>query len=145
MTFFRKKCTFSRRKILMNLLSRPNQPYFLCSFLSLWCICCLKSNNLIYTIIYGSFFTRKSSISEKQNSFLTPFFYCVRTLAHIHSNKTTSPNIKGTNTWAVPHVKFGGLSPSPPKSLPMCHCLLNYCCAFGILFSNNAARFIYVL
>ena len=57
-------------------------------------------------------FTRKTGISEN-NSFFRP--YSVRTFAR--SDNTTSQNIGGTDTWAVPHLKFGG--DRPPKSPPM--------------------------
>ena len=39
--------------------------------------------------------------------------------AHVSDN-SSSQNIGGTDTWAVPHLKFGGhRPPSPPKSPPM--------------------------
>src|SRR6218665_3239021 len=37
------------------------------------------------------------------------------------SDNTTSPNIGGTDAWAVPHLKFfwGDRPPSPPRSPPL--------------------------
>ena len=37
-----------------------------------------------------------------------------------HPANTTSQNIRGTDAWAVPHLKFGGPSPSPPICLRPC-------------------------
>src|SRR6218665_2448802 len=46
-------------------------------------------------------------------------FYCHFVLSHASLN-TTSTNIRGTDAWAVPHLKFfGEPSPSSPKSPPM--------------------------
>src|SRR6218665_1316519 len=63
----------------------------------------------VSTVVYDPFFTRKSTISEKNS--LTPIFFTLFELSR-PSHNTNSQNIGGTNAWAVPHLKFwGGQSP----------------------------------
>src|SRR6218665_1208709 len=57
---------------------------------------------------YHPFFTRKTTISEK-NSFIRPFFYSVHSFARIRQHYFSK--YWGTNAWAVPHLKFWGDRP----------------------------------
>ena len=70
-------------------------------------------------LIYDPFFTRKTTISEK-NSVATPFFTMfVRSRP---SDNTTSQKIGGggTDAWADPHLKFWGtVHPVPTRSPPL--------------------------
>src|SRR6218665_853998 len=73
----------------------------------------------LLNVVYNPFFTRKTTISEK-NSLIRPFFYSVRTFACIRQHYF-SKYLGGTNAWAIPHLKFLG-GPSlqcPPRSPPL--------------------------
>jgi len=68
-------------------------------------------------VVYDPFHTRKTTIFRKEFRYDTFFTLFVLSRA---SDKTTSQNIGGTDSWAVPHLKFwGGPSPSPLRSLPL--------------------------
>src|SRR6218665_949909 len=71
--------------------------------------------NLIYIWPFAdektSFLTRKASIAEQKMPLFTQFV-----LSHASSN-TTSRNIGGTDTWAVPHLTFWE-GPSPISFRP---------------------------
>ena len=63
------------------------------------------------------FFTKNLYFRSK-NSFMTSFFTHF-VLSHAFDN-TTSQNIRGTDTWAVHHIKFWeDRPPVPPMSPPM--------------------------
>jgi len=65
-------------------------------------------------------FLTKNLYFTTKNSFISPFL--VTSYFSRASLNTTSPNIGGTNAWAVPHLKFwrGPVSlPQPPRSPPM--------------------------
>src|SRR6218665_1319177 len=70
-------------------------------------------------ITYMVLLDEKKPLFLIKKSFMTPSFYSVRILSHV-SNNTTSPNIGGTDTWAVPPpLILGGRTPVPPKSPPI--------------------------
>src|SRR6218665_1592159 len=69
MTFFREKFPFSRRKFLMTFFTRFSD------FTFLYCIKCR----------IRPFLHQKTTISEK-SSLIRPFFYSVRTFAHIRQH-----------------------------------------------------------
>src|SRR6218665_389597 len=74
----------------------------------------------LLNVVYDPFFTRKSAISEN-NSLTTPFFTLF--VLSRASDNTTSPNIEGTDAWAVPTSNFGGtVPPVPPRSPPLIDC-----------------------
>jgi len=55
---------------------------------------------------------------------MTPFLS--QFVLSLTSHNSTSQNIRGTDAWAVPHLKFWGSVPqSPPKSPPMVLTLLS--------------------
>src|SRR6218665_1232041 len=63
----------------------------------------------VSTVVYDPFFTRKSTISEKNS--LTPIFLLCSSF-HAHPTTLILKILGGTNAWAVPHLKFwGGQSP----------------------------------
>ena len=66
--------------------------------------------NVIYNV-YGPFLTTKTSISDKKS--LLTLFFTQFVLSHAPDN-TTSPNIGGTDTWAVPISNFWGTVPPVP-------------------------------
>src|SRR6218665_3331550 len=107
MTFFRKKFPFQRRKFLMTLFSR--RLYFVCF--------CLSLLSYYYTPVY-CYITYKTTISEKIP--LPHLLYSVHSLlsyASIRPN-TTSPNIGGTDAWAVPTSNFGAVLQFPLSLRP---------------------------
>src|SRR6218665_3220322 len=108
MTFSEKNFhTYSRPKILMTFFF-SHRPGF-SDFYSLYCV----------KFVYDPFFTRKSTISEK-NSLTTPFFL----LCSSFRARPTTLLLKilgRTNAWAVPHLKFLG-GPSPQSPLGLRHC-----------------------
>src|SRR6218665_305935 len=68
-------------------------------------------------VVYDLFFTRKTTISEK-NSFMTAFFYSVHTFARIPQHYFSKH--WGTDAWAVPPPQiFGDRPPIPPRSPPL--------------------------
>src|SRR6218665_2452076 len=71
----------------------------------------------LYSVRCHISYSRQKTPISKNNSFMTPF-YTLFVLSRISDN-TTSQNIGGTDAWAVPHLKFGGPSPSPHRSPPM--------------------------
>src|SRR6218665_2358829 len=71
--------------------------------------------------IYDPFFTRKTTISEK-NSLIRPFF-TLFVLSRRASDITTPLNIGGTNAWAVPHLKFFFCGGVPQSALGLRPCL----------------------
>src|SRR6218665_3156303 len=74
---------------------------------------------LCENVVYYPFFTRKTSISEK-NSLITPFF--TRFLLS-RASDNTSQNIGGTDAWPVPNLKScGGRPPVPYVSA---HCWID--------------------
>src|SRR6218665_3673178 len=89
------------------------------------CLCCLTLSR-IYLTCKSLFSSRKRLFhTQKIPFFLFSYF---RTLPC----NTTSPNIGGTNAWAVPHLKFGGnRPPSPPLGLRLCLRDLNNCVLRG--------------
>src|SRR6218665_2232173 len=106
MTFFRKKFPFQRRKFLMTLFSR--RLYFVCF--------CLSLLSYYYTPVY-CYITYKTTISEKIP--LPHLLYSVHTFIRIHYRpNTTSPNIGGTDAWAVPTSKFGAVLQFPLSLRP---------------------------
>ena len=70
----------------------------------------------LWNVVYDPpFFTRKTPISEN-NSFIAPFFTLF--VLSRTSDNTTSQNIGGTDTWAIPPPQIlGGPSPSLPLGL----------------------------
>src|SRR6218665_4005978 len=71
----------------------------------------------VLNVVYDPFFTRETTISEK-NSLIRPVFTLF--VLSRASDNTTSLNIGGTNAWAVPPPQIlGGPSPSPPRSPPL--------------------------
>src|SRR6218665_2554022 len=69
----------------------------------------------LLSVVYDLFFTRKTTISEK-NSLIAPFFYSVRTFARIRQHYT-SLNIGGPMHGPSPTSNFGGPSPHSPLGL----------------------------
>src|SRR6218665_902514 len=95
--FFRKEFPFSRPKFSMTFFS--HRPGF-SDFPYLYCVKCR---------IYDPFFTRKSTISEK-NSVMTPFLLC--SYFRAHPTTLTLKILGGTDAWAVPQPQFlGGTAP----------------------------------
>src|SRR6218665_2453791 len=109
MSFFRKQCSFQRRKFLMTFLSH----FLMC--LPLFTVC-----HLIYNI-YGPFLYEKVLFQNKKFLHNT-FFKSVRTFTVHASDNTTSRNMGGTDAWAVPPPQiFGGdRPPSPTLGLRPC-------------------------
>src|SRR6218665_2853303 len=104
MTFFSEKFPFSRPKILMTFLVIDQVflifPFFFQN---------LRISQLtVLNVVYDPFFTRKTTISEKNS--LTTLFFTLFVLSRASEN-TTSQNIGGTDAWAVPHLKFCGDRP----------------------------------
>src|SRR6218665_3376932 len=106
MTFFPEKFPFSRPKNLMTLFL-----IFLFFFQILRIFTVLN-------VIYDPFFTRKTTISEKNS--LTTLFFTLFVLS-CASDNTTFQIIGGTDAWAVPHLKFfwGKRPPVPFRSPPL--------------------------
>src|SRR6218665_1131525 len=95
--FFRKEFPFSRPKFSMTFFS--HRPGF-SDFPYLYCVKCR---------IYDPFFTRKSTISEK-NSVMTPFFTLF--VLSRASDNTNSRNIGGNGCMGRPPTSiFGGHRP----------------------------------
>src|SRR6218665_980728 len=69
----------------------------------------------LLNVVYDLFFTRKTTISEK-NSLITPFFYSVRTFACIRQHYF-SKYWGGPMHGPSPHLKFWGTV--PPRSPPL--------------------------
>ena len=69
-------------------------------------------------VVYDPFFTRKTTISEK-NSLTTPFFTLF--VLSRASDNTTSQNIGGRMHGPSPHLKFWGTVPqvSAPEHRPV--------------------------
>src|SRR6218665_2637147 len=70
----------------------------------------------ILNVVYGPFFTRKATISEK-NSLIRPFFYSVRTFARIRQHyfsKYWGDQCMGR---PPPQIFFGGTVPPVPLGL----------------------------
>src|SRR6218665_91221 len=100
MTIFGKKFPFSRQKFLMTFFShRPDFQEFSFLFPDFPYLCYVKCHICPFP--------------HKKNTFFTMLI-----LSHASDN-TTSLNIGGTNAWAVPHLKFWGTVPSPPRSPPL--------------------------
>src|SRR6218665_3486401 len=78
---------------------------------------CLKSDIHVWSFAdeKNSFLDEKSLHFRTKNSLITPLFTQF-VLTHA-SNNTTSRNIWGTDTWAVPHLKFWE-GPSPISFRP---------------------------
>ena len=75
----------------------------------------------VLNVAYDPFFTRKTTISEK-NSLIRPFFYSVRAFAHIRQHyfsKYWGEQCMGcpptSNFWGTPQV--------PPRSPPLNTCI----------------------
>ena|SRR6218665_1867889 len=119
MTVFSKKFPFSRPKFLMKFLvffsHRPgfsDFPFLFPDFLYLYYVKCRIRP------VYDPFLTRKTTISEK-NSFMTLFFYSVRTFACIRQHYFSK--YWGTDAWAVfPPQILGDRPRSPPLGLRLC-------------------------
>ena len=92
-----EKCPFSRQKFLMTFLShRPGFSDFLFLF----------PDFTMLNVVYDVFLTRKTP-------FLTLF------ILQRASDNITSPNIGGTDAWAVPPPQIlRGTVPPPPRSPP---------------------------
>jgi len=80
----------------------------------------------VLNVVYDPFLTRKTTISEN-NSFMTPFFYSVRTFARIRQHyfsKYWEYGCMGRPTTS----NFGGtVPPVPPRSHPMIDTITQYC------------------
>ena len=64
-------------------------------------------------VTYITLFLPKSLYFRTKRSFITPLFS--QFVLCNASNNTTSRNIgRGTDAWAVPHLKFGGTVPPVP-------------------------------
>src|SRR6218665_2448938 len=68
----------------------------------------------LLNVVYDPFFTRKSTISEKNA--LTTTFFTLFVLSRASDN-TTSQNIRGWIHGPASHLKFGGPSPESPLGL----------------------------
>ena len=78
-----------------------------------------------YTTLYEPFFTRKTTIPEK-NSLIRTFFYSVHPFARIRQHYFSK--YWGSNAWAVPPPKiWGDRPPSPPRSPPLVASLFGRC------------------
>src|SRR6218665_520250 len=88
------------------------------------CLCCLKSD--IYAYI-TSFFAKNLYFTK--NSFISPSLVTSYFPAHPRT-LYTSPNIGGTDAWAVPHLKFSGQRP-PQSLLSLRQCLQGRRCDSG--------------
>src|SRR6218665_246523 len=101
MTFFRKTISIFTPKISHD-LSFSHRPGF-SDFPYLYCV---------LNVVYDPFFTRKTTISGK-NSLIRPFFYSVRTFAHIRQHYFSK---YWGGPMPSPHLKFLR-GPSPQSSL----------------------------
>src|SRR6218665_3655880 len=90
----------------MTLFSR--RLYFVCF--------CLSLLSYYYTPVY-CYITYKTTISEKKFLCHTFCIQFILSYASIRPN-TTSPNIGGTDAWAVPTSNFGGRPPVPLSLRP---------------------------
>src|SRR6218665_2735113 len=79
MTFFREKISFSRQKFLTTFFVVIDQVFQILRFFT------------VLNVVYNPFFTRKTTISEK-NSLITPLFYSVRTFARIRQHNIRPPS-----------------------------------------------------
>src|SRR6218665_3621695 len=105
MTFFLEKISIFRPKISDDLFLVIDQVFQILHFFTL------------LNVVHDLFFTRKTTISEK-NFLITPFFTLF--VLSRASDNITSLNIGETNAWAVPHLKFwGDRPPSPSRSPPL--------------------------
>src|SRR6218665_3040574 len=103
MTFFRKKFPFSRPKFLMTFILVIDQVFLIFRIFT------------VLNVVYDPFFTRKTTISEK-NFLMTPF---LKLCSYFRAHPTTLllKNIGGgADVWAVPPLKFWeDRPPSPPR------------------------------
>src|SRR6218665_2653795 len=124
-----KKCPFSRPKFLMTFLFFSHRPGFFAQIFRIF---------TVLNVVCDLFFTRKATISEK-NSLMTPFYFTLFVLSRAFDN-TTSQNIGGTDSWAVPTSNFlGGPPPSPPRSPPLQGAVYYNVLNTGLVLANHGS------
>src|SRR6218665_4001758 len=73
---------------------------------------------------YMTLSTQEKRLFSEKNSVMTLFFTLF--VLSRASDNTASQNIRGTDAWAVPHLKFWGTVPRvPPRSPPLYICIRN--------------------
>src|SRR6218665_721794 len=119
MTFFSERISIFMPKISDDLFLVIDQVFRIVPFFSqIFCIFTMLN------VVYDPFLTRKTTISEK-NSFMTPFFYSVRTFTRIPQHYFSKYWGDGCMDRRPTPQILGGTSPQSALGLRPCYTLLS--------------------